>query len=75
MFGTTKEITRLAKEAIRQGWDVSKTNGGHLKWVSPSGSFFYSALTPSDPRSLKNIQRDLRVNGFVVIERKKGRNK
>ena len=73
MFGTTKEITKLAKEAIRQGWEVSKTNGGHLKWVSPLGSFFYSALTPSDPRSIKNIQRDLRVNGFVVIERKKGR--
>jgi hypothetical protein len=73
MFGTTKEITVLAKQAIRQGWTITKTNGGHLRWTSPSGSFFFSALTPSDPRTIKNLQRDLRVNGFVVLERKKGR--
>ena len=73
MFGAPKELSLLAKQAISQGWNVSKTNGGHLKWVAPTGNFFYSALTPSDPRSIKNIQRDLRVNGFLIIQKKKGR--
>lgn len=73
MFGTTKEVSELAKQAISQGWEVQTTRGNHLKWLSPNGGFFFSALTPSDNRALKNLKRDLRVNGFIIIEKKKGR--
>lgn len=69
-----KDIGNLIKQAERQGWEVTYTNGGHYKWVSPVGAFFYSASTPSDPRSIQHLKRDLRVNGFLQIE-KKGRRK
>lgn len=62
----------MVKEAESQGWQVLYTNGGHYKWIPPSGKFFFSASTPSDPRSIKNIKRDLRVNGLILITKKKG---
>lgn len=68
-----KEMNVLIKEAKKQGWEVKQTNGSHYKWVSPIGKFFFTSLTPSDHRALKNIERDLRVNGFITLTRKKGR--
>lgn len=68
-----KELQVLIKQARNQGWVVEQTKGTHYRWTSPSGVFFFSASTPSDTRALKNIQRDLKVNGFVMFQRKKGR--
>jgi hypothetical protein len=72
--GTPKDLRVLMEEAQSQGWNISKTNGGHFKWVSPLGRFFFTAQTPSDHRALKNIKRDLRMNGFIEIV-KKGKRK
>lgn len=71
----SKEVSLLIKEAECQGWQVHATRKGHYKWISPLGRFFFSSSTPSDHRALDNLKRDLRVNGFVFIERKKGRKK
>lgn len=72
--GTPKDLRVLMEAAQSQGWNISKTNGGHFKWVSPLGRFFFSAQTPSDYRALKNIKRDLRLHGFIEIV-KKGKRK
>lgn len=71
--GRMKELQVLVKQARSQGWEVERTKGDHYKWISPGGVFFFSASTPSDTRALRNIKRDLRVNGFISIERKKGK--
>lgn len=70
---SNKELSSLVKQATEQGWVVELTNGGHVKWQSPMGRFFFSAQTPSDIRALKNIKRDLRNNGFIELTRKKNR--
>jgi predicted RNA binding protein YcfA (HicA-like mRNA interferase family) len=67
-----KELAVLIKQAEKQGWQVEYTKGGHYKWITPRGNFFFSASTPSDPRAIDNIKRDLRVNGLITIT-KKGR--
>lgn len=72
-LGVPKELQALVKDAQRQGWVVLPTNANHLKWVSPMGSFFFSASTPSDYRALKNIKRDLIRCGFIEITKKKGK--
>jgi hypothetical protein len=74
-MATTKDLMELIKQARSQGWDVHHTKGDHYKWVSPSGAFFFSGSTLSDHRALKNIKRDLRVNGFIEVTRKQKRKK
>jgi hypothetical protein len=46
------------------------TKGHHYKWVSPLGRFFFSAYSPSDHRAIKNLKRDLKINGFLEITKK-----
>lgn len=70
---SSKDVNVLIKQAQKQGWEVTITKGMHLKWVSATGSFFFSACTPSDVRTVKNIKRDLRLNGFVEIKKKNKR--
>lgn len=73
MNGSFKDLRQLVKQAEKQGWEVTRTGGDHLKWVSPLGAFFFSASTPSDIRGLKNLKRDLRVYGFIELKRQKGK--
>jgi hypothetical protein len=73
MSSTRKEVLQLIKKAEEQGFIITKTGGGHWKWLSPTGSFFYSPHTPSDSRGISNIKRDMRVHGFIEIEKKGGR--
>jgi hypothetical protein len=70
---TNKDMLILKKEAESQGWVVTQTNGGHFKWLSPFGGLFFSSQSPSDHRSLSNLKRDLRVNGFISIQKKNRR--
>jgi hypothetical protein len=62
-----KELGNLIKLAIKAGWRVELTKGGHYKWIAPNArDFFFSASTPSDNRALKNILQDLRRRGLDV---------
>lgn len=61
-----RDIRPLAITAFEQGWTVVKTNGGHLKWTSPTGMAIFSASTPSDARAVRNIRSLLRRNGLIV---------
>ena len=70
-----KELAKIAKEAEAQGWTISITNGGHLKWVSPTGRCVFTAQTPSDVRAYHRIRSDLRRMGFIDIKPKKARRK
>lgn len=36
------------------------TGGDHIKWTLPDGSAYYTALSPSDQRVLRNIKADCR---------------
>lgn len=64
-----KDIREIAKLAEEAGWRVIYRNGGHLKWVSPTGQFFFSSSTPSDNYAIAQIKRDLRRCGLIVDEK------
>jgi hypothetical protein len=54
----------LEKTAVAQGWKVISTNGGHKKWLAPTGGIVISGSTESDPRGLKNHLARMRKLGF-----------
>jgi len=66
-----KDLSNLVRVASKQGWVITYTNGGHLRWVSPAGRTVFSSSTPSDRRSIKNIRKELRLRGFIELRTKK----
>jgi len=67
---SNKDFRALIDEATKQGWEVTKTNGGHLRWLSPTGKVVFSSFSPSDRRAIKNTMSQLRLNGYIIIEKK-----
>lgn len=66
MASTNKEIKELIREAERQGWRVSKTKKGHIRFFAPDGETILTAPgTPSEHRWLNNLLPQLRRYGFV----------
>ena len=59
-----KELQQIVKVARKFGWTVVPTKACHLKWIAPSGAFFYSSGTPSDARGLERMKQDLKRSGF-----------
>lgn len=65
-----KDLDKLIGQAKEQGWEIQLKRSGHYKWVSPAGKFVVSSSTPSDPRAIKNIVRDLKRYGFQITNKK-----
>lgn len=65
-----KELKVLISLAIGQGWTVTQTKNNHYKWTAPNGKIVFSSSTPSDSRAIKNLERDLRATGCIVIKRR-----
>ena len=53
-----KDIRRLIKIARKQGWAVTLTGKGHIKWCSPNGATLFSPSTGSY-RSWMNLRQML----------------
>lgn len=67
------ELKMLIKSAEKQHWKIVVSNGGHLKWVSPTGKVVFTSLTPSDQRALSNMKRDLKSAGLIIFDKKERR--
>jgi len=61
-----KELQRIYKIAVKQGWTVEIRHSGHMKWESPAGAPVFTASTPSDPRGIKNHIARLKNAGLVI---------
>jgi len=61
-----KKARARARHAMERGWEVSLTNGGHLKFVSPTGAVLFTSSTASDWRTWKNFRSQLRRHGLDV---------
>lgn len=59
-----KDLIALAKE---QGWEVGRTEGGHLKFQSPLGKHVFGSGTPSDWRADQNLRMQLRRAGLKPV--------
>lgn len=61
---THRELRKIARLAMAQGWAIYKRNNGHLAWESPQGGTVYTAATPSDHRAVGKIISNLRKYGL-----------
>lgn len=52
-----KEITQLAREAVRKGWRAERTGGGHMKLTSPTGQVVLCSSTPRTSSLFKTLKR------------------
>ena len=58
------ELKPLLKLAEGQGWEHSRTSGGHHKLINPDGKAAITSGTPSDHRSFKNFRAELKRLGL-----------
>jgi len=57
----------LAQQALREGWRIERTTGGHIRWLAPDArTIIISAGTPSDWRAEHNLRARLRRAGLAV---------
>lgn len=58
-----KQLRGLIDFALREGWEVVRTSGGHLKFMKPGLSPIYTGSTASDYRAERNARAQLRRAG------------
>lgn len=55
-----KRLRPLVEFALREGWTVSRTAGGHLKFEKPGLPPMFTSFTASDRRASQNAWARLR---------------
>lgn len=66
-MASSKDLKPLMKRAKQQGWEVTTTRNGRIKWTSPAGGLpYFSSCTPSDRRAIHNITADLAKRGLLA---------
>jgi hypothetical protein len=64
----SKDFKKLTKKIRSKGWDVRQRRSGHYVIEGPNGEKVFCSATPSDHRSLRNIERDLVKAGLDIRE-------
>ncbi|QNM96761.1 hypothetical protein [Chitinimonas koreensis] len=54
-----KRLLPLIEYAVKEGWEVSRTPGGHLKFVKAGLPPIYTSSTASDHRATRNARAQL----------------
>ncbi|RTB44082.1 type II toxin-antitoxin system HicA family toxin [Pseudomonas aeruginosa] len=55
-----KQLLPLIEFALREGWEVTRTAGGHLRFVKPGLPPIITSSTPSDHRTEQNTKARMR---------------
>lgn len=55
-----KRLKPLIEHALSEGWEVTRTAGGHLRFTKPGLPAICTGSTPSDHRSPRNALARLR---------------
>lgn len=55
-----KALAMLLEYALMQGWQVSRTPGGHLRFCKPGCAPVYTSSTPGDHRAVRNARAMLK---------------
>lgn len=55
-----KQLLPLVEYALKEGWIVSRTSGGHLRFIKPGLPTIFTSSTVSDHRGFYNAQAMLR---------------
>ncbi len=64
-----KRLWPLFGYAQAHGWQITRTNGGHLRLTKPGRPIIHTSSTPSDWRAVRNAVYMLaRADGYHVME-------
>ncbi|MFV9655878.1 type II toxin-antitoxin system HicA family toxin [Pseudomonas sp. NY15366] len=64
-----KRLWPLFGYAQAHGWQITRTNGGHLRLTKPGRPIVHTSSTPSDWRAVRNAVSMLaRADGYRVLE-------
>lgn len=63
-----KRLLPLVSFALNEGWDVSRTASGHLKFSKAGCAPIYTGTTASDYRATRNAKARLRRAGVRQLE-------
>lgn len=58
--GAHESARRLADFAISEGWTLTRLRSGHLKFSKAGFTQIFTSCTPSDQRTERNAQAQLR---------------
>ncbi|MBA6133889.1 hypothetical protein [Pseudomonas juntendi] len=58
--GAHDSVRRLAEFALSEGWTLSRSNSGHLKFSKSGFTPIFTSCTPSDRRTERNTRALLR---------------
>jgi hypothetical protein len=61
--GAHDSVRRLAEFAVTEGWTLTRSNNGHLKFSKAGFSPIFTSCTPSDHRTERNTRALLRRVG------------
>lgn len=61
-----RDLRDLGKRAMAAGWEITRTRNLHFRWKAPSGALVFTSGTPSDHRTLRNVQSLLRRAGLCL---------
>lgn len=61
-----KDIRKLVRRLVKQGWRKDIGGSGHWLLTSPSGKRMTCSMSPSDPHAYKNARADARKLGGRV---------
>jgi len=61
-----KDLKRLIRLAKRAGWEVLRSGGGHLKFISPTGAITFCSWSPRGHRAFADARANLRRAGLEV---------
>ena len=72
-----KDIEKLAKAAIAEGWRVEIARGGHVMWFAPDGVNILTSSLTGSARGWDNHRAGLRRLGLAAAQSKhhKGKGK
>ena len=65
-ISNNRELQKIMRVAVSEGWRLEKSNGGHIKWIRPDGFIYFSSQTPSDVRAIYKIRAALRKAGLTL---------
>jgi hypothetical protein len=58
--GAHDSVRRLAEFALAEGWTLTRSNNGHLKFSKAGFTPIFTSFTPSDHRTERNTRALLR---------------
>ncbi len=67
-FSSNKEVKKLVKKAIEQGWRVERSSNSHILFYPPNvdDGFVTVSHTPSSYRNFKNSISLLKAKGLSL---------